>query len=174
MHTIIVAGLVRSGLTVTMQMLNAGGYKCAGEYPAFEPYPTGDIPWLKCGGKAVKLVDSHLHFPPSGDYRIIRLNRDLTEQAKSFNKFMNAFGISNLSISKLIDSFKRDYEIIDKWAKQYPVLSLSFEEIIKDSKKEAKKISSFVGISMDIKKMSQCVINRDSDCHEELLELQMN
>ena len=30
---IIVIGIARSGLTVTMQMLEAGGYPCEGHYP---------------------------------------------------------------------------------------------------------------------------------------------
>lgn len=40
---IIVTGIARSGLSLTMQMLHAGGIPCAGEPPAFEPYPLGQI-----------------------------------------------------------------------------------------------------------------------------------
>ena len=58
---IIVAGLTRSGLSVTMQMLWAGGYPCLGRWPAFEQYAVGRVPWhLLPDRVAVKLVDAQL------------------------------------------------------------------------------------------------------------------
>ena len=86
--TIIVGGVTRSGMTVTMQMLHMGGFPCFGNPPAFETYMIEKIPWGECEGRAVKLIDMHRHFPPNGDYRVILLKRSLREQAKSINKFL--------------------------------------------------------------------------------------
>lgn len=89
---LIVAGITRSGLTVTMQMLHAGGYPCMGEYPAFECFDIGKIPWRECEGFAVKAVDAQLQNPPDSACKVIRLRRNLVEQCKSINKWNNLFG----------------------------------------------------------------------------------
>lgn len=83
---ILVVGLTRSGLSLTMQMLHAGGHSCFGGPPAFDGYDLGKIPWRSVGMMAVKVVETHLQFPPRdfGPFRVIRLGRDFREQAKSF------------------------------------------------------------------------------------------
>ena len=102
---LIVPGIARSGLTVTMQMLNAGGYPCVGEYPAFEKYNIGDIPWEECVGKAVKVVDTHIQFPPEGRYKVIFLTRDIKQQVKSQCKFLKFIaGIDSKPSSRYVKS----------------------------------------------------------------------
>lgn len=118
MKTIIVTGCTRSGLTLMMQLLNKGGYPCFGTYPSFEDYQLGRIDWTKASGKAVKLVDGHLQFPPTGEYYVIMMRRDLDEQAKSVIKFMNAIGL-HIDKSKrniVRQGLKRDLKIIHQWA----------------------------------------------------------
>jgi|GEM_PF-324283 len=172
---IIVTGIARSGLTVTMQMLNAGGYPCAGECPAFEPYPIGEIPWNVCKGKAVKLVDAQLHMPHKlKKQKVILLSRDLTQQAKSFNKFIAAMtGMPPTAKSALIRSYKKDYAVIGKWVKKQNAITIRFEDIIKNPQKTARIISDFSGKNLDIEKMTQVVIPRGPECHSELLEARM-
>lgn len=174
---IIVAGVTRSGLTVMMQMLNAGGYPCEGDYPGFEPHNIGCIPWEECRGKAVKLVDAHLQIPPEGlDYRIIRLKRDLKQQAKSMVKMMKAMGLSGANrsvIPKIIKSLKKDYAVIDAWAKKHDTLTVRFETIIKNPNLAAKKVSSWAGGELDTLKMADCVIKRKPQCYKGFLEVSM-
>ena len=171
--TVIVAGITRSGLSLTMQMLSAGGYPCKGEWPAFEPFQIGRIPWSECKGFAVKLIDPQRRFPPPGDYRIIRLSRDLREQAKSFNQFNAAFGFPPVPAGRLIKSFKRDYRVIDKWARRHRTMRLDFETIITDTTHAAEMISTFVRAELDIEKMVACVVVRNPECHPGLLELSL-
>lgn len=171
---IIVAGIARSGLTATMQMLNAGKYPCAGEYPAFEPYPIGCIPWNLCEDKAIKLVDAQLHFPPlSKEYKIIYLLRDMEQQAKSMNKFLSIFGMPKTPIRKIIKSFKVDYKNIDNWAKNHDTIMIKFENMILHPLETAKTISEFTGNNLDVYKMSAAIIKRGPECGPELLELSM-
>jgi hypothetical protein len=176
MKTIIIAGITRSGMTATMQMLNAGGYDCAGEYPGFEPFPVNGIPWDKCQGKAVKAVDTHLQFPPKGKYKIILLKRNLEQQAKSIMFFLNSMGM-NTGGSKyrkaLIKTVKDDYKKIENWAKKHETLAVYFEQIIDQSHLTALKISKFVGGDLDPKKMSSVVIKRSSDFTGKFFELSM-
>lgn len=172
-ETLIVAGITRSGLSLTMQMLFCGDFPCAGKPPAFECYSIGEIPWPELGGKAVKLVDAQHQLPPAGNYRVIRLHRDITQQARSINKFNAAFGLPAIPVSQLMGSIRRDYEIIDQWAEEYPVLELSFEHLILSPLTEARAIESFVCRSLNVPAMSACVIAREVECHPELLELKL-
>lgn len=93
MKTVLVCGCARSGLSLTMQLLYKGGYPCFGEYPAFEDYEIGQINYTENIGKAIKLVDTQLQFPPTGAYYVIVLHRDFKEQAKSTVKFLRALGM---------------------------------------------------------------------------------
>jgi hypothetical protein len=171
---IIVAGIARSGLTVTMQMLNAGGFPCFGEYPAFEDYPVFEVPWHECKGKAIKLVDSQMYPEPEGEYSIIRLHRDIKEQAKSQKKLMEAmFGKSRGIKTEIIEkSLIRDYKQIDEWAEKHRTLHIHFEDIMNNPIDVAKRIAEFVAIPLDVIKMAAVVRERSSDCYPTLLELE--
>lgn len=172
--TLVIAGITRSGLTVTMQMLQAGGYPCAGEYPAFEPFDISRIPWSDCDGLAVKLVDAHLNLPPPGDYRVIRLVRDPKQQARSLNKFIGVVtGLPPVPVPVLVRSFKQDYKAIDRWASRHPTLRMRFEDIITDPAATSKRIAAFTGKQLDTQKMAEVVIARDPECYPTLLEAKM-
>lgn len=173
---ILVAGITRSGLTLTMQMLQAGGYPVCGEYPAFEPYPFGHIPWTNIGNRAVKVVDIKLQFPPLGSYKVIALRRNLKQQAKSINKFNAALiGLPAVKVGALVASLKRDYIEIDNWlcTKENEWLRLQFENMIYDPIHTAREINSFVGGNLDIDKMAAVVKKRNADCYPGLLEAEM-
>jgi hypothetical protein len=91
--TLAVAGLGRCGLTMTMQMLDAGELDVFGEPPAYEPGHYASA-W---DSDAVKLVDpignelSGL-LPEPGTLQWLWLMRDPKEQAKSMAKMINATG----------------------------------------------------------------------------------
>ena len=171
---IIVAGITRSGLTLTMQMLHAGGFPCFGGPPGFEKYRIGAVPWQKCADKAVKLIDAHLHLPPDNfEYKIISPRRDLDEQAKSFNKFSSVFGFPTFRRAKLKKSFSKDYRKIDKWAKRHETLFTRFEDMIERPLSVAETIRDFIGADLDIKKMASVVIKRSPKCHPEMLEIKL-
>lgn len=176
---VIVAGITRSGLTMVMQMLEAGGMPCHGEWPAFEPSEIGCIPWHQLDGKAVKLVDAHMH-APYGDvppFQVIRLQRDRREQVKSICKFLDAVasplltaGVDQKAMGKQI---KRDYRVIDDWARRHPNMTLRFEDVIRDPLKAAIGLKHFVRADLDHRKMAMAVMDRSPRCHERLLELEM-
>lgn len=170
---VIVAGITRSGLTAMMQMLYSGGYPCLGEYPAFEKYQIGCIQWEDCHDKAVKLVDAHLQLPPEGNYRIIRLVRDMNEQAKSINKIFLAMGLKSAKKKLLISSLKKDYAIIDNWSAKHDTLRVTFENIITNPSKTAEGISGWIGKSLDIAEMAASIIKRKTNCYHGILEFEM-
>lgn len=174
---VVVAGLARSGLTLTMQMLHAGGYSCQGAYPDFEPYGFGEIPWTRIGPSAVKLVDAHLHLPnvtlPGA--RVICPRRDKREQARSQKKLMAAMGLPAKRIREkdLIKGYRDDYKIIGRWASTYETLYIQFEDMILKPVDTAERVAEFVGGELDTAAMADTVIDRTPDCHDRLLELEM-
>ena len=91
--TLAVAGLGRCGLTMTMQMLDAGGLDVWGDPAAYEPNHYVGA-WETA---AVKLVDpignefSGL-LPEPGQLRWLWLMRDAKEQAKSMAKMVETTG----------------------------------------------------------------------------------
>lgn len=176
MKTIIVAGITRSGLTLTMQMLNAGGYPCMGNYPAFEDVELTAKLFKENTGKAIKVVDTHMQFPPTGEYHVIRLRRNWGEQAKSLCKFLRAINVdvptNKTNIKKFTKSFPADYEKIDSWAKrQKGMIIIDFEELILNPRESAEKISQFTGEQLDIDKMVAVVEPRTTGCYPTMLEL---
>ena len=96
--TIIVAGLGRCGSSLTMQMLSAAGLPTIGTYPDFECTENRQLlvddpeAWRDAvAGKAVKVLDVHrTGIPPILGARIIWLDRDRTEQAKSQLKILSS------------------------------------------------------------------------------------
>jgi hypothetical protein len=157
-----------------MQMLCAGGYPCVGDPPAFEAHGVGQVPWDQCVDRAVKLVDTHLQFPPDGCYDVIRLRRNLMEQARSFNKFNAAFGIPAMPISLLVGSFRRNYLAIDDWAGGgHRLLTLDFENLITDPKGSALVLRDWTGKDLAVDRMTACVVARGPNCYPTLLELSL-
>lgn len=173
--TVIVAGITRSGLTLTMQMLEAGGFPCVGEYPGFEKYPMGEIPWAEVRGMAVKVVDTHEQLPPPGDYAVIRLRRDPTEQAKSINKFMSVMGVSPVPLSKLKASTRKNYKVIDQWVRrQSRYTSLEFEQILTQPLIAAQRLQEFLGCDLDLEAMAERVVLRSPNCYPTMLEVELS
>lgn len=173
--TIVVTGLPRSGLTLTMQMLHAGGYgyPCVGAYPAFEEYRMAAVDWRACENRAVKLIYEG-QLPPPYECDVIRLRRDPTEQAKSFNQFLTlALKSPESPIAALIKSFEQSYRELDEWAEsQRSCLYLDFEAVIRHPRVGAKMLADFVG-GLDVEKAASVVIARSPKCGPELLELRM-
>lgn len=178
---VVVCGFPRSGSSLTMQMLHAGGFPCIGTWPAFEDLPFGDLlaALPRAGGRAIKLLDAAqvAGFPDLAvPLRSILLRRDPDEQAKSFAKFAGAtMGIRTDRVGRktLARSFDRDLIPLRMWCSVHgPVLELRFESLIEKPLASADAIASFVGGSLDPVRMSMEVRRRSPRCLAGLLELE--
>lgn len=176
MKTILVAGITRSGLTATMHMLHAGGYPCLGSYP-FEGYEMGRIPFAQSQGKAIKIVDTHLQFPPPGEYHVILLGRDHKQQAKSICKFMREvihFPVLPGQRTQIQRSIEPDMRKIRAWARrQADCLEIRFEDIINEPKRTAERITEFTGAQLDAGAMAAVIKKRSVNCYDGLLEREL-
>ena len=177
--TLIVTGIARSGMSLTMQMLDAGGFPVAGEWPAYEPYSLGKIPWDECRGKAVKVVDTHLQWPPRADseaYDVILLYRNANEQAKSVIKMASLALRSDTNKRsdrrRIARSIQKDRARIHTWARRYRTLELFFEDLTEHPASTANKIMRFLKVSMAAERMTSTVVRRKPECLPHLLEIE--
>lgn len=186
--TIIVAGLGRCGSSLVMQMLDAAGVPVVGSYPDYEDDVNMSLPALdaqrdfasRCAGKAVKLLDPHLHAPPIGlDYRCIFLTRHPVEQAKSILKLIGARGDRQarraMESSVRRDTVRARDAVTRIGTGQF--YNLPFEHIIHDPLGTAQQLQSYLrpwhGPPFDVEAMARRVRRRPATCLPYMLELEL-
>lgn len=170
-----VAGCPRSGTSMMMTMLAAGGiepYCDAAAYGAsYEAHEVNGLPgdhaWLeRCAGKAVKLLDPH-HYtpPPTYRYRVIFMTRDVHEQAKSLQRFVLAMAGIRLGVAalpKLRASLRQDTAAaLEVMRRLDPgLLVLRFEDVLADPAGVAKSVAWHAGGNLDTGAMARVVRER--------------
>ena len=176
---VIVSGLPRSGTSMIMQMLNAGGANILTDhtrqsddnnpkgYYEFEPVKklATDSRWLlDHSGKTVKIIAQLLpNIPVEQKYKIIFMERDMGEVLKSQQIMLT--GNTQYAAPKgfpmgLADTFDKQLSKIIGWMDKQPnieVLYLNYAEVIENPKVAADKMEEFLGLGLDIEKMSQAV-----------------
>lgn len=182
---VVVAGIPRSGTTLAMHMLYAGGLSVyADNLYSFETALAPRLPYESaflhdCHGKAVKILDPWRHrLPPGLPYRTILMSRDVREQVRSQIKFLQTIGMRVPNTSKVRyevrQSIQRDMHQTRKYlATLGPVLPLAFEDILTNPHRMAEALQDFVGVSLDCEAMAAVVIPRDPACYPGMLERQL-
>ncbi len=174
----IVSGLPRSGTSLMMQMLAAGGIQVLtdGQRTADESNPRGyfeleavkhartDHSWLaQAEGKAVKVVHLLLpHLPTDRVYRVIFMQRDLTEVIASQRAMLQQQGRPTAALrdAKLGEIFSKQLADVRQWLSQNPsfqVLFLQHRDVIEMPLAVAQQIASFLGGDLDPKRMAAAV-----------------
>lgn len=167
---LIVAGLGRCGSSMLMQMLSRGGVPCVGEWPAFEPEeanaPTPAF-IAASAGKAVKILDPQRVGLP-GDVRVIWLDRDHGEQAKSHAKFLRmlmGFHVDRDGRRKLAASMVRDTHAALALIGSRPVMRLRFEEVLTSPRGTALLLGEFArNPGFDVDAAAAAVHQRSPAC----------
>ncbi|MGJ8592006.1 MAG: alkaline phosphatase family protein [Aquaticitalea sp.] len=171
---VIVSGLPRSGTSLMMQMLHSGGLEVLTDenrkpdlsnpkgYFEYEPVMSlhKDNAWLELGqDKSIKVVAPLLRYlDPKYRYKVIFMNRDLTEVVQSQQKMLGR-NPENLPV-KLFDSYTKQLNKVDYWKDNEPgveLMYLNYKDVLIDPKAVASKVSSFVGIAMNEEAMGCCV-----------------
>ena len=173
----IVTGLPRSGTSMLMQMLKAGGMSITSDEHRTpdEDNPAGYLEdervkrlhqhntWIKGeGGKVIKVVAPLIPYLPVGpDYRILFLNRDLDEILASQKKMLARSDKkgADLETSKLREIYQQQLDGLRKLLEQsdYPVLSLNYHEVVATPVDHAEKITSFFGETLELTAMTKAV-----------------
>jgi hypothetical protein len=171
----IVSGLPRSGTSLMMSMLAAGGLDVLTDhlrtpdddnlvgYFEFEEVKkliAGDHSWLsKADGKAVKVISTLLPYLPEGyQYRIVLMRRAMDEILASqrrmlINRGENPDKISNHQMAEI---FEKDLQRTEQWIDSQPHASridVNYRQLIADPRPLVAKINLFLGGGLDEEKM---------------------
>ena len=176
----VVSGLPRSGTSMMMQMLHAGGHPCLTdelreadtdnprgyfEYEKVKQLRT-DRSWLpEAEGKAVKIIAQLLAFLPSGlDYRIIFMRRELDEVIASQNRMLDRQGRGgdDFSDERLREIFDLQLHQIKKLLadRNIPTLYVAHRDVRESPTAIAQQIKDFLGQDLNLSAMVR-VVDRD-------------
>lgn len=176
---VVVSGLPRSGTSMAMRMLQAGGMPLVmdGVRTADEDNPAGyfevervkdlgretDRTWLRAArGKAIKVVSSLLeHLPEDNNYAVLFLNRNLQEVLASQAKMLSRRGEkSETSDERLLDLFQAHLVRVKALLATracFRSCEIDYPGVIADPRAEAKRIRDFLGRPLDVDAMARAV-----------------
>ena len=174
----IVSGLPRSGTSLMMQMLQAGGMKLLTDErrAADQNNPRGyfeyeavkrsgaDVSWLELAvGRVVKVIHLLLrHLPPDRQYHVIFMLRDVQEVIASQRAMLQASGRSGARIpdDKLSAVFEQQLVEVRQWLAEQPnfrVLYVNYRNVLGDPSSAAQTIAFFLGERLDVSAMAGVV-----------------
>jgi hypothetical protein len=174
----IVSGLPRSGTSMMMQILEAGGIPPLTDNvrKADDDNPRGyyeleavkktkeGAAWLEgAPGKAVKMVHLLLYdLPPHLKYRVIYIERDIREVIASQNRMLDRMGKERggLSDAQTARVFQEQVDALKRWlaaAKNFKVLFVSYNDLIAGGRGTLAAINAFLGGGLDVEAMARIV-----------------
>lgn len=176
---VIVSGLPRSGTSMMMKMLEAGGLSVMtdGERVADVDNPKGyyeyervkelekekDKSYLRDGrGKVLKVISFLLkELPDDNDYRIVFMRRDLGEVLASQNKMLKHRGEENKTedakMQDIYFSHLASVRILSRKKTNWKFLEVRYDETVKNGAVTAKILNEFLGGRLDERKMVEAV-----------------
>ncbi len=177
---IVVSGLPRSGTSMLMKMLEAGGVEIAsdGIRTADDDNPKGyyelerikeldkgkEKGWVKeLRGKAVKAISFLLKdLPGDNRYQVVFVHRDLTEVMASQNKMLEHRGVpvDPENDGKMLRNFENHLtKVKDALHRddKFEVLYLNHREVINQPQEAAAQINQFLGGQLDETRMAGVV-----------------
>jgi len=175
----LVSGLPRSGTSMMMRMLAAGGMPVVTDNirEANEDNPNGyfelekikeldkDDTWLKNEkGKAIKAIAALLpQLPRNIFYYVIFMQRDMDEILASQRKMLERRGTADkadVSDDIMAAKYETYLKATCKWLEQqehFHVIHVHYNGILRDPLGLAERINAFLGSSLDARKMAQVV-----------------
>jgi hypothetical protein len=174
----IVSGLPRSGTSLMMQMLVAGGMTplSDGERAADADNPRGYLEWerikqlpndpsciAEAEGKVVKVISRLLLSVPAGhEYRVIFMQRPLPEVLASQDEMMRRRGTYKEGANPAImtAAFEKHLREVYAWFDTRPYvhpLRLSYHDVLRDPLDISGKLAGFLGLPLDLSAMAQQV-----------------
>lgn len=166
----IVSGLPRSGTSLMMQMLVAGGMTALsdGERQADEDNPRGYFEWERikqlpkdpgciaaAEGKAVKVISQLLlSLPADHEYRIIFMERPLVEVIVSQDQMLHRRGThkEGANPEAVSAAFEKHLRGVYAWleGKAYvKAVRIAYHDVLRDPKGVAERLATFLGIELN-------------------------
>lgn len=174
----IVSGLPRSGTSMMMKMLAAGGLEPLTDNirAADEDNPKGyfefervkqiehDKAWLEdARSRVVKLISALLKYlPPSYQYKVIFMKRSMPEILASQRQMLMRRGeqADKVPDENMAAMFNKHVAQVEAWLAEQPnidVLYVNYNEVLKDPRSHAEQIDRFLGGSLAVADMIEVV-----------------
>lgn len=176
---VVVSGLPRSGTSMMMNMLEAGGLppltdqiRAADgdnpqgyyEFERVKQLDKGDTAWLpQAQGKAVKVISQLLkHLPTNYRYQLIFMRRHMGEILASQNKMLQNRGQASAPTDDgmMAELFEQHLAQVQAWLNQQAhmaVLTVHYNDMLQQPAQEAQRVSQFLQRPLDVAQMTAVV-----------------
>ena len=174
---VVVSGLPRSGTSMAMRMLEAGGLPLVTDglrtaddsnpngYYEFEPVKEldkpGDHAWLAdARGKGVKIISLLLtHLPERFDYQVVFMQRDLNEILASQDKMLEVRGEEKGAADDRMRALYTEHlGRVDRFLSQrscFSTLRLPYAGVLANPAADAARLNEFLGGHLDVSRMAE-------------------
>jgi hypothetical protein len=174
----IVSGLPRSGTSLVMQMLVAGGMTALsdGERTADADNPRGYLEWerikqlpedpeciAEAEGKVVKVISRLLlSLPPRYEYRVIFMQRPMPEVLASQDHMLRRRGNYKEGADPAVMAavFEKHLKEVYAWLEGKPhvkSLRLAYHDVLTKPLEISQRVCEFLGITLDLEQMTKQV-----------------
>ena len=177
---VIVSGLPRSGTSMLMKMLEAGGMQIMtdSERVADIDNPKGyfeyervkdlekesDKSYIREGrGKVLKVISFLIKdLPDDNDYRVIFMRRNLDEVLASQNKMIQRLGTEDSTAAEeaMKEAYRNDIvrtRLLCKNRPNFELIEINYRNTIEDPAATARSVNAFLGGHLDETAMRQAV-----------------
>ncbi len=176
---VVVSGLPRSGTSMMMKMLEAGGIppitdelreadvdnpKGYYEFERVKQMDKGDTAWVPdAQGKVVKVISALLkHLPSDYSYKVIFIRRNMAEILASQRKMLVHRGEDpdKMDDEQMAMLFEKHVAQVEAWMAAQPnieVLYVHYSDILSDPLPQITAVNSFLGNTLDERAMAEVV-----------------
>jgi hypothetical protein len=176
---VVVSGLPRSGTSMMMKVLEAGGMPVLidglrsadtdnpegyYEFERVKELDKGDTAWVAdAQGKVVKVISALLeHLPADYQYRVIFMHRNVDEVLNSQRKMLAHRGENTESVSdaEMADLFAKHLAKVKEWLRAQPnfaVLDIDYNAMLKDPEPYIRTINQFIDNTLDEVAMAKVI-----------------
>jgi hypothetical protein len=176
---IVVSGLPRSGTSLMMKMLEAGGMELLTdnirkpdqdnpkgyyEFERVKQLDKGDNEWLgESQGKAVKIIATLLHFLPENyEYRVLFMRRKMSEILASQRKMLIRRGSDsgNMSDEQMGQVFEKHLQTLEEWmSEQTNILCLyvDYNKLLDNPGPTLDQINQFLNSELNVENMVKVI-----------------
>lgn len=172
---IVVSGLPRSGTSMMMKMLEAGGLEVLTdhvrepnednpkgyyEFERVKKLPDGDTAWLKdAEGKVVKIISALLmHLPADHTYKILFMRRSMEEVLASQKQMLVRRGelTDKVDDAEMARLFEKHLQEVQTWLDRQShiaYLDVDYNAMLHDPRPQLAFVLPFLGCALDLEKM---------------------
>lgn len=172
---VIVSGLPRSGTSMMMKMLEAGGLEILTdhirtpnednpkgyyEFERVKKLPDGDVAWLpEAQGRVVKIISALLkHLPPTYPYKVLFMRRRMSEILASQRQMLVRRGEASDKVAddEMTRLFEKHLQDVFAWMAQQSnltYLEIDYNAMLADPRPQVAQIQAFLGLALNTQAM---------------------